>query len=498
MSDLFSKLTVPAQAGYLKAASAFINATAEDAGFEKNEINSIDLAFEEVFMLIISRAFDGGSDETVDIEIRSQAAGISVSIREKGLPFDISTVREYSPASPGAESAGDDLMVFLARKSVDEFVFSNLGRDGREFRLTKNLSKRRIENILPAEDLRPFAAPEKTAPKDAGAITIRPLKNDEAIEISRCAYRAYGFTYADFIYYPEKIAEMNAQGLMRSIVAVASDGDIMGHVSLRYPCRRARVAEIGTAFVKPEYRGAKVFNRIVDFLIGEARKDGVSIYAESVTSHVYSQKEAARNGLSDCALMLAYLPADTSFKGIAEKTAQKESCVVSFLNLAERRRIMIYPPERHAKFTADILTNLGIPHDVRRPEDSPDPRIYDCSVIESRKVETFNVAEIAVRKYGVSAEKEVRERLRLHLLQKADAVYLYLDLSEPATCYFAEEFEKMGFFFAGVFPDCPYGFDALMMQRLNNVGIDFGNIMINSEAGRAILDYVRRESLEKT
>jgi len=483
-------MTVPARMDYLEPAASFICVIAGQLGFDQNDIRSFNLAFEEIFVLIVNSAFGGGSDETVEIGVFVSAASVKITIREKGLPFDISTLREYSGADPEKESSEDGLMVFIAQRSVDEFTYSNHGREGREFILTKHLSNKHIENILSAEELLPYSRPEKAAQKSFAEITVRPLEPKEAIEISRCAYKAYGYTYADYIYYPEKITEMNEKGLMKSLVAATPDGHIMGHVALKYSFAGASVAEICAAFVKPEYRGAGVFDRIVDALLQNARENKTSIFAESVTSHIYSQREAAKHGFSDCALMLAYLPSDTTFKSITEKTSQKESCIVSFLRFAPDERRNIYPPPRHANFIEKIFGAAKIDVAVGDPGNSSKAAVEEPTIIESRKIGTFNVAEIIVNKYGINAEHELRDRLRLYCLEKTDTIFLYLNLSDPATYYFAGEFEKAGFFFSGIIPDYRRGFDAMVLQYLNNVEIDFGKIKINSEIGKLILDYV--------
>ena len=52
------------------------------------------------------------------------------------------------------------------------------------------------------------------------------------------------------------------------------------------------------------------------------------------------------------------------------------------------------------------------------------------------------------------------------------------------------EFEKMGFFFAGILPLALVG-DALILQYLNNVRIDYDKIVLYTEEARQIRDYVR-------
>ncbi|MBK6682439.1 MAG: hypothetical protein IPG53_21780 [Ignavibacteriales bacterium] len=81
-------------------------------------------------------------------------------------------------------------------------------------------------------------------------------------------------------------------------------------------------------------------------------------------------------------------------------------------------------------------------------------------------------------------------------MKKIDTIYLELPLSEPATMYLVSQFRELGFFFGGLIPEFRDG-DILKMQYLNNIYIDTSKIMIASENGRSILDFIvaDRESL---
>ncbi len=62
---------------------------------------------------------------------------------------------------------------------------------------------------------------------------VRRMMLEEAIEVSRCAYKSHGFSFLDdHIYYPERLVEMNRKLEMISAVAVTSENDLMGHAAL--------------------------------------------------------------------------------------------------------------------------------------------------------------------------------------------------------------------------------------------------------------------------
>ena len=45
---------------------------------------------------------------------------------------------------------------------------------------------------------------------------------------------------------------------------------------------------------------------------------------------------------------------------------------------------------------------------------------------------------------------------------------MYLNMRDPGTFYFTEEFERLGFFFSGILPGASGG-EALILNILNNV-----------------------------
>jgi len=84
---------------------------------------------------------------------------------------------------------------------------------------------------------------------------------------------------------------------------------------------------------------------------------------------------------------------------------------------------------------------------------------------------------------------EVKTRLRELCLKHYESILLYLDLTDPAVGFMAQEFEKLGCFFAGILPGA-HGGEALILQYLNNVAIDSSKIQLYSEMSRETLEYI--------
>ena len=87
---------------------------------------------------------------------------------------------------------------------------------------------------------------------------------------------------------------------------------------------------------------------------------------------------------------------------------------------------------------------------------------------------------------------EIQTQLRFCCNEHADAIYCYLNLEDPKTPAFSQACEELGFFFAGVLPGGLFGCDALILQYLNNLVIDFSLIQLYSPFGKEILSYIQK------
>ena len=201
--------------------------------------------------------------------------------------------------------------------------------------------------------------------------TIRPMKPEEAVEVSKCAYQCYGYTYEDYIYYPERVAAMNEDGLLYSLVAVTEDNRIMGHSAMKRERADAAVAECGVAFIYPEFRRLGLFTKFNGLFIEHAGKIGLQgLFGRAATSHVASQRMSAGHGYKDCGIYLGIYFDDVNFKKIAGQRSQRESCVLSFLAIQKGEPRNIYLSGEYRSLAERIFHYLDVP--VRFPSDNPD------------------------------------------------------------------------------------------------------------------------------
>jgi len=491
----FFKLTIPNDISYLPVAQASVKEAAKMFGFTVETIYQIELGLEEAFMNVIKHAFEAGEDSTFDIICTQTSMGIKIIIKEKGMPFDPDKIALYDPSKDILEAGSTGLGTFLMKKIVDEVSFHNLGPEGKETHLIKYLPGKNIEDFCDPSELehneeeisKPAVITEKIK------YDVRRMKDSEAIEISKGAYKSHGYTFFDeIIYYPEQIVALNDSGEIISVVAATEDDVFMGHTALHYPEPGAKIAELTFIFVSPEYRGQGCMKRMLDFLFITPKKYNLEgVYAFAVANHIYSQKTIIGHGLVDCGIELATSPATWVFKGISKGESQRISVVLSFKYLEKPDPITLYPPARHRIMIEKLYGNIGAEHNYTVPSFRKPYFMDDKSVIYTKVYASEGNAEIFVRQYGSNAVHEIKGILKnLLCVEQIAAINLYLSMEDPLTYFMSPAFEESGFFFSGILPKTRVG-DAIILQFLNNISFDYDKVIAYSDNAKEILAYIR-------
>lgn len=489
----FLKLTLPNDLSYISIAQLCARELAKKIGFSGDDLYNIELAVEEAVNNVIQHAFEADESSTFDVICERIPLGIKINVKEQGIPFDATLLPEFDPRSIADDQPSKGLGIFLMREAMDEVSFHNLGPEGKETHLIKYLHNKNIEEYLTAAELEETRETERQPPSVNRKIDyeVRLMEPREAIEISKCAYRSHGYTYFDdHIYYPERIVELNNNSMMFSAVAVTPDHVFMGHAALVLEHPEDTIAEMTFAFVNPEFRGAGCLNRLTGFLFDVARKcEFEGVYAYAVTNHVYSQKSVHKYGLNDCGILVGTSPETWLFKGIPEGNRDRISMAVSFKYIKPPQPLFIYAPSHHREIIEQLYENLGAKHTFAAPSGSEPLFSRDTAVIETSLLASEGNADIVIESYGATVVRQVRSILHELCVKQAATIELVLCLEDPATYFLAAEFEKMGFFFAGVMPRSRIG-DALILQYLNNIAVDYDSIKVDSDMAKRILAYI--------
>jgi anti-sigma regulatory factor (Ser/Thr protein kinase)/RimJ/RimL family protein N-acetyltransferase len=492
----YSEITVPSDRSYVAVAVAYVVEVSKKLGFEEDQRKKIGLAVEQAVANVMEQSFEPGDRQTLEISCERVPVGLQIIIKERGMPFDPLRIPLFQPRTDARQEPGELAGIPLLRDLVDEFSIHNLGPDGQEIRLVKYIRDKRVEDYFQACELEQFQQPSKARKRISGPgeFQVHLMKPSEALEVSRSAYKAYGYTYSnEHIYYPDRMVELNENGQLISATAVTADGVLAGHCAISRSNSGSQSAEIGQAVVKPEFRGKGCLLRLTEFLINEAKSLGLTgLSARAVTSHTFSQRVTTRLGFTACAILLGYAPASVTFRDIKEELAQRETFVVQYKYLEKPGPLKLYAPSRHKDFIAKLYGNLGVAPQFEAPEKSPAAALQSESILKTKTAASMppGYASIEVRRCGKNIGSEVKNALKEFRLKRYDVIALYLDLRDPLTFHMVAEFEALGFFFGGILPGASVG-EALVLQYLNNVAIDYDSIKLHTEASREILAYVK-------
>lgn len=487
------RMTIPAEERFIPLATETARQYAGIIGFSEDNLYKIELAVEEAVQNVIHHGLAEPDDTpTFDISFSiSEPYGICIRIGEKGIPFDPSKVSVYDPAQASMYFEMSGLGVQLIRGMMDTLEYRNLGLGGKETVLVKYLGTAR-QGKGAADKALPAAEEKKDGVSEPLPFNVRRLEPAEAIEVSRGAYRSHGYTFFnDVIYYPEKIREFNEKGLMISAVAVTRRQEFMGHGALLLSGPDARIGEINFVFVNRQYREQNCLSRITQFLFKTAlEKNLVGICGYAVTAHVYSQKMGMKTGSQPVAILLATSPMSWEFKGIAGQLTQRISVVLLFVYIRAPQKRVLHAPDRHRERIRLMYANLKAGHTFEKTPVPPDSVREEASIIRTDVSEVENCAEIWIVRAGSKVAGDVRRTLRKLCVKGLAAISLFLSLEDGSAAVYADAFEKMGFFFAGILPETPIG-DAMILQYLNNIEIDYSAVKVLPGETQTLLDYIR-------
>ncbi len=322
-------------------------------------------------------------------------------------------------------------------------------------------------------------------------VNFRFLRPDEGRVLGEAIRTAYGESYdVRWVYDEAEVSARLAAGTYVSCVAESPSGELLCHEGLSLGAADDAVGHSGQAVTMPAARGQHIFTRTKRFLMDWARDRGMAgMFSEATAAHPYSQRANVELGAHETGFLLGWIPASVSNDAAGEGPRGRQSAVLFYTKLNDGHERRIYAPQRHrevVKRTVELCRLRGALADP--PPDAELARRTDLHVALDTD---HNLALITVATPGEDLEAAVAAE-RHHLFHRAgvDAIYLDLPLQTPATALVAEDLERLGVSYAGVFPNRRTDGDVLRMQSLHRVKVAAGDIAVASDHGRELLDYV--------
>lgn len=491
---VIATLTIINDMAYVPIAINFVKGISQQLSFDRQAQQHIEIAVEEAVSNVIKHAFAPGEEGSYDIQCLQTTMGMQIRIADKGLPFDPALTSEYRSEADLDEQTGEGLGSFLINSLMDEVEFRNLGSKGKETRLIKFFPRMSVTTDNNNSNLhfhKEIPSPDPVTEKELTEMVVRQMEPREAIEVCRCFFDAYGYSYAyDNVYYPERLAALNQSGEIFSAVMVTPDCEVAAHSALAFAKHLPGVAEVAMGVVKSRYRGHDLLEKILLLLYREASNSKLNgVFCSPVTVHTYSQRIIAKQGFKQTAFLLAYIPADTSFKGIAESLSQRGSVVIYYLplvNVSETQTV--YVPARHEEIIRKIYQGLNIPVAIgkaAKPESLEKQSLMNLS-INSMMLS----ATIRFNQYGQDVKDRLHEVICQVKREGLQVMEVFLNTADPFTPYVAEFMESLGFLFMGILPGT-IGGDMLIMQYFNGILVPFDTIKVEEGLGQELLEYIR-------
>jgi hypothetical protein len=465
------ELHVPPSAEYASLVATVAQDAAARAELAEMQRQALAKAAQFAFDLIVREAM-AGEREPIRLRVSWTPADFRLSLLERGLPLDDASSRR-DPHWSEIVSGVDSAHWVLRGRSGSELQLRVKRPHGNEHR----------DEPPPDENTVPLA-PEQS-------YTIRRFRPQDAAGVARAFYQTWGYHYIfPAVYVPQRLIELNASNAYISVVAVAEDGEIVGHYALD-PVPGTPIADGCAAIVVPAHRGRGLLERMRAEMETEAIRLGfAAYYSEPVTTHGRTQSESAKFGAQLCAIVLGGDPATFVPKAMSYTGAgQRQSYTVYFKPLRSRETHAIYTPRKHREIIETIYANLQLPIEVR---DGMPPSHDGELRVEVARGEGFAVIDVVAA--GTSSVDHVAQALSdLRELGRISAVYVNLPLEDPGTPALCERIELLGFFFSGVIPFAMSGRDALRMQ-LPLTPIDLSQVTIVGQFGAQLKGYIEAQA----
>jgi hypothetical protein len=321
-------------------------------------------------------------------------------------------------------------------------------------------------------------------------VNFRFLGPHEGTVLTGAIEAAYGQSYdVRWVYDPAEVESRLADGRYVSCVAETPAGELLCHEGMSLAAAGDAVAHSGQAVTLPAARGQHLFTRTKRHLMDWAQGEGLAgMFSEATAAHPYSQRANVELGAHETGFLLGWIPATVS-NDAATGSARRQSAALFYTKLNDGFERRVYAPPRHHEIIGQTLALCEMRGTLAVPP--PEAALEPCTRLHVEVDRDHNLALIAVEVPGADLEAVIAAERR-HLFHRLhlDAVYVDLPLEEPATALVADDLERLGVSYAGVFPNNRTDGDVLRMQSLHRVRVKADDVAVASDHGRELLEYV--------
>lgn len=306
--------------------------------------------------------------------------------------------------------------------------------------------------------------------------------------VAKLFYAIYGDGYPiDTYYIPERLAQANRSGEIRSVVARTASGDVVSHVALyRSSPPNPNLYEYGVGLTLPGYRPTMAFFRCTQLITDLVGRDGVDgFYGEAVCNHTTTQKLSRHAKALETALEPALMPA-RAYE--TEQSAEgRVGCMVYFRVERDCPR-KLHVPHAYRDELASLMDGLKLDRELLVPDNGLPA---GGGEVEVKRFDFAGVARCTVTEPGSGLAARLVELERELRSDGYAVVQFFVDLGKAWSGGVVEQLRGAGYSLGGLLPIW-FGDDGLLMQKFF-VDPDFDGLKILSERGLAVTELVRRD-----
>ncbi len=294
--------------------------------------------------------------------------------------------------------------------------------------------------------------------------SIRDLEPGDAEGLVACFRRCYGETYPNEDFYDAATLRQAIEtGRLRSVVAVADDGLLVGHTGITARFDGANVIEAGNTVVDPAMRGHGLLTKMGAALHGLCHRSGYGGFVHyPTTAHEVMQRVSVSNKGVETGIMLAYIPAETDYRAFDSNTGRL-AATIAYQPLSPLADRAVVFPNRYEELLAELYDAAELPRG-HAPSGPAAPQ----SIVSVDHRRRRGLIHLSVQKIGLDLASAVEAGLRVEPAVTPAVAVMHVDLplDDPAINVGVETLVEQGFFYAGLLPEFGPG-DVIRLQRLS-------------------------------
>lgn len=440
----------------IESATDFTYKWCTGMGMTADEAARFTLAVDELLTNMILFAYPE-TDGYIELWYKYSVPQLEIIIQESGEPFDPDQYH-YSPEKAMAEDDFEGAGLELVRSLTDHFLFLNRGKQGKEFRLVKQLAEKNLAAYEKDEE------PEADEHVETKNYELQTVTTRDAEDIAKLIYRSYQYAYSkEGLYFPKQNELAIEHGKKFGVIIRTGTGRPVGYFSVNKD-PGSLVGEVGEAVVSPAHRQKGLMTRMLEELIGLSKRRGLmGLYGLALTVHTISQRVNQTFGFKSTALLVG-VTLGSRYKEVTDNPDQPASLVVDFLPFTEKARAGLHFPDRYRDILLEIYRELNF--DVSSPtanKNSSDGRKTEMELQFTYRNKTANIVVSAIGSQFITNAKSM---LRSLDELKLNGIYIDIPLQDRPTHEAVEWLHRNGFIFAGLMPLKYREKDYLRMQKV--------------------------------